>query len=292
MDQQEKITSLIIRNSWVGNCLVVLLILGTSLNSCAQEPTDTIVKHKNQTDMNVTESKIGNEIVADLVTENYKTAEVFKKYGIDFCCGGQISIGEACAKAGVDISRLEDDLAAVNQKNKNGDKDFNEMPLDELIDHIVDTHHTYVAENIPLLLEFTQKIAEVHGETNPELGRISELFYGLAGELQQHMMKKEQILFPYIKCMVNPEEYPSDGGCGHFGSVQNPINMMEHEHDSAGNALRELRKLSDNYALPSHACNTYRVTFEKLQEFEDDLHRHIHLENNILFPKAIAMESR
>ena len=240
--------------------------------------------------MNVTESKIGNQIVANMVTENYKTAEIFKKYGIDFCCGGQVGIGEACENAGVDISKLEQELAAINLKNRNGDKDFNVMPLDELIDHIVDTHHTYVAENIPLLLEFTQKIAAVHGDTNPELKQIFEQFYGLAGELQQHMMKEEQILFPYIKCMVNPEKYPEAGGCGHFGSVQHPINMMEHEHDSAGEALRQMRKLSDNYTLPAHACNTYHVTFEKLQEFEDDLHRHIHLENNILFHKAITME--
>lgn len=240
--------------------------------------------------MNITESKIGNEIVADLVTENYKTAEVFKKHGIDFCCGGRISINEACENAGVDIAQLEQELAAINLKNKNGSLDFNEMPLDELIDHIIEVHHGYVAENIPLLLEFTQKIAEVHGETNPELKNIFELFYGVAGELQQHMMKEERILFPYLKCMVNPEKYQNAAGCGHFASVQHPINMMEHEHESAGEALRQIRALSDNFTLPAHACNTYRVTFEKLQEFEDDLHRHIHLENNILFPKAIAME--
>lgn len=164
------------------------------------------------------------------------------------------------------------------------------MPLDELIDHVLSVHHKYMAENIPLLREYTAKIAEVHYDTNSELKDIYEIFLGVAEELEQHMMKEEHILFPYIKNMVNPGKHSEAGGCGSFGSVQNPIAMMEHEHKNAGEAFRKIRELTDNYVYPPHACNTYIVTFKKLEEFEDDLHKHIHLENNILFPKSIEME--
>ncbi|MDZ7740677.1 MAG: iron-sulfur cluster repair di-iron protein [Bacteroidota bacterium] len=239
--------------------------------------------------MNLTIDKIKFESVSKFVTDNYKTAEVFEKHGIDFCCGGRISLGEACEKAEVDIEELEKDLAkAVEEKDST--MDFDKMPLDLLIDYIISVHHKYVQENLPLLREYTKKIAEVHYDTNPELKEVYEIFMDVAQELEQHMMKEEQILFPYIKQMVNPEKYAEAGGCGSFESVQNPINMMEHEHESAGNAFKRIRKLSNEYDYPPYACNTYIVTFKKLEEFEDDLHKHIHLENNILFPKAIEME--
>lgn len=232
---------------------------------------------------------IQHESVSKFVTDNYKTAEVFKKYGIDFCCGGRISLGEACDKAGVEVETVQKDLAnAVKEKSQ--EKDFDNMPLDELIDYILSVHHSYVAENLPLLKEYTAKIAEVHYDTNPELKDIYGIFFGVAEELEQHMLKEEQILFPFVKNMVNPGKYAEAGGCGSFGTVQSPIAMMEHEHENAGAAFKKIRELSDDFDYPPHACNTYIVTFKKLEEFEADLHKHIHLENNILFPKAIAME--
>lgn len=233
---------------------------------------------------------IKHESVSKFVTDNYKTAEVFKKYGIDFCCGGRKSLGEACNEAGVDVADLKIELERV-VANESEEREFNKMKSDDLIDYIISIHHKYVAENIPLLLEYTKKIAEVHYDTNPELEEIRDIFFEIAQELQQHMMKEEQILFPFIKNLHNPEKYISNGSCGGtFGSVQNPINMMEHEHENAGEAFRKIRELSQDFDYPPHACNTYIVTFKKLQEFEEDLHRHIHLENNILFPKAIQME--
>lgn len=239
--------------------------------------------------MDITKENIKYESVSRFVTDNYKTAEVFKKHGIDFCCGGRISLKEACENAGVDIQEISNDLEEAVKINDSS-VDFNRMSLDLLIEYIINVHHKYVAENLPLLKEYTKKIAEVHYDTNPELKDIYELFLGLAGELEQHMMKEEHVLFPYIKNMVDPEKYPGGGGCGSFGSVQNPITMMEHEHESAGETFRKIRELSDNYDYPPHACNTYIVAFKKLEEFEDDLHKHIHLENNILFPNAIKME--
>ncbi|MCF8233785.1 MAG: iron-sulfur cluster repair di-iron protein [Bacteroidales bacterium] len=241
--------------------------------------------------MNLTTDKVKFESVSKFVTENYKTAEVFKKYGIDFCCGGRKTLDQACDEAGVDIAVLKEELENVNI-DETDERDFNTMNPDDLIDYIISIHHRFVAENIPLLLEYTKKIAEVHYDTNPELKEIRDVFLGVAQELQQHMMKEEQILFPFIKNLYNPEKYLSNGSCGGaFGTVQNPIAMMEHEHESAGKAFRNIRELSDNYDFPPHACNTYIVTFKKLEEFEDDLHKHIHLENNILFPKAIRMET-
>lgn len=239
--------------------------------------------------MNTNTENLKYTSVGQLVAENYKTAQVFKKHGIDFCCGGRISLDEACKKVHVDIEDLKKELHELDRDPSAG-VEFQRMPLDVLIDYIINVHHKYVEENLPMLREYTKKIAKVHYDTNPELKDIYKIFLEVASELEQHMMKEEQILFPYIKKMLNPEKYSEAGGCGSFGSVENPINMMENEHENAGEAFRKIRELSQDFDYPPHACNTYIVTFKKLQEFEEDLHRHIHLENNILFPKAIQME--
>jgi regulator of cell morphogenesis and NO signaling len=168
--------------------------------------------------------------------------------------------------------------------------DFDSWSLDFLSDYIVNTHHKYVSKAIPQILPLAQKVAEVHGEKHPEVVVINELFNGLADELMSHMQKEEMILFPYIKKLVVEE---SAGKCDDpacFGSIGSPISVLEAEHENAGVILKELYRLSAGYQVPEDACNTFRVLFGKLKEFEDDLHRHIHLENNILFPKAIEME--
>src|SRR5690606_2326235 len=227
--------------------------------------------------------------VAELVTENIKTAHVFKKYGIDFCCGGGITIQKACEKANVSLSDLENDLLHV-EKAVNGGHNYNAWALDLLTDHIINIHQAYVAENIPLLLQYGDRVVKVHGHHYTELAEIQELLIQVAGELSAHMKKEELILFPFIKKLVKAEKNEGEIPEAHFGSVDNPIKMMETEHEDAGEILRTIAKLSNNYTPPAGACNTYRAFYAKLDEFEQDLHQHVHLENNILFPKTLNLE--
>ncbi len=232
-----------------------------------------------------------DKTVGQLVAEDYSKAEVFKKYGIDFCCGGGRTVQDVCEKKGVDYAVLEKELLNTGRKNANGDNlNANEWQLDFLADYIVNVHHTYVRNNIPHLLEYADKVAKVHGNANPETVKIHALLSEVASELQTHMMKEEKVLFPYIKRLVSARQEQAHPEQPPFGTVQNPVRMMETEHEHAGNILKEIRALSNDFTPPAHACNTYRVLYFKLQEFEDDLHRHVHLENNILFPKAIEME--
>jgi len=233
-----------------------------------------------------------NKTVGQLVAEDYRRAEVFKKYDIDFCCGGGQKLIEVCKEKNIDMDKLVNDLKAVESsvtdaKNMN----FDEWELDFLIDYILNVHHRYVKENIPLLAEFTAKVAQVHGEAHPEVIEIARLFEAISAELEQHMMKEERVLFPYIKELVSVKNTPGQSLTPpHFGTVENPIRMMIMEHDRAGEILKQMRELSHGFAPPESACNTYRVSYHKLEEFEADLHQHIHLENNILFPKAIEYE--
>ncbi|MHA6279394.1 iron-sulfur cluster repair di-iron protein [Salinimicrobium sp. CAU 1759] len=227
--------------------------------------------------------------VAEMVTKNIKTAHIFKKYGIDFCCGGGISLQRACEKYKVDYNLLSEDLLSVDQTPSRA-TNYNSWELDFLTDHIINVHHTYVEENIPLLLQYSERVAQVHGAHYTELLAIRELVKQVVGELSAHMKKEELILFPFIKKMVNAKKENSDLPEAHFGTVDNPIKMMETEHEDAGEVLRKIGELSNNYTPPQGACNTYRAFYAKLDEFEQDLHQHVHLENNILFPKSLKLE--
>lgn len=227
--------------------------------------------------------------VAELVTENIKTAHIFKKYGIDFCCGGGISIERACEKKGIDYSTLEEELNLSLSQNERA-FNYKTWKPEFLTDHIINVHHTYVEENAPMLLQYSERVMTVHGHHNTELVEINELVKRVVGELASHMKKEELILFPFIKKMVNAQNEGLTLPRPAFGTVDNPIAMMEEEHDAAGLIFREIAELSNNYTAPAHACNTYKAFYAKLKEFENDLHLHVHLENNILFPKAKQME--
>ncbi len=231
-----------------------------------------------------------NKTIGSFVAEDFRTATVFSKYRIDFCCKGNRTIAEVCEKQNIDADDLLQNVLQVVQSENSGSIDFNSWPLDLLADFIEKTHHRYVEEKTNVLLPFLDKLCKVHGENHPELFKINELFIGCAGELSQHMKKEELILFPFVKRMVKTKE--SDGVLSQpsFGTVSNPIAMMMHEHDNEGERFREIAELTNNYTPPADACTTYRVTFAMLKEFEADLHKHIHLENNILFPKAVTLE--
>jgi regulator of cell morphogenesis and NO signaling len=232
------------------------------------------------------------ETIGELVAKDYRKAEVFKKYGLDFCCGGKKSVARACREKGISPAQVEQELNALTETPLSRAQNFAAWDLNFLADYIENNHHTYVREALPALTEYTTKIARVHGERHPELIEIARHFAAVASELNAHMPKEERVLFPYIRRLNEAEKVGASVVRPGFGSIQNPINMMEMEHEAAGNSMEAIRELSNNYTLPADACTTYRLAFAKLQEFEADLHQHIHLENNILFPKAVALEQK
>ena len=232
---------------------------------------------------------IKEKTVADFVTENIKTAHIFKKHGIDFCCGGGISLEKACKKGNIDINALTKELSEVDVV-KNIMEDYDKWDLDFLMIYIENIHHTYVRESLPLISQYANKVAKVHGHHYPEVIKINKIFHEVANELLAHLQKEEQILFPFIGQLIDAKKGNAGLNKPAFGSVNNPIKMMEHEHDNAGNFLKEIADLTNNFSPPKGACNTFKALYAKLEEFEQDLHKHVHLENNILHKKAILLE--
>lgn len=232
----------------------------------------------------IKENKVG-----EVVAQDFRLASVFEKYGIDFCCGGKKSIGEACRESKINPDDLINELS-IPVTNNGGNLRYDDWELDFLIDYILNNHHTYVTKYLPIIFEHSQKVANKHGELHPEAVEVAEIYITIKEELEGHLIKEEKILFPYIKQLLETKrnnlkaEYPP------FGTVQNPINLMEREHENAGLMFSRIVSLTGNYTIPEDACNTYRVFYEELKDFENDLHKHIHLENNILFPKSIELE--
>ncbi|MEZ0130887.1 iron-sulfur cluster repair di-iron protein [Flavobacterium sp. LBUM151] len=231
-----------------------------------------------------------NKTVGSFVAQDFRTAAVFTKYQIDFCCKGNRTINEVCEKQEIDADLLMQNVYDILQSQNDSTIDFNSWPLDLLVDYIEKTHHRYVEEKTPILVQFLDKLCKVHGGGHPELFKINELFTAGAGELSQHMKKEELMLFPFIKRMVKTKESNGVLTQPSFGTVSNPIAMMMQEHENEGDRFREIAELTNNYTPPADGCTTYKVTFAMLKEFEEDLHKHIHLENNILFPKAVILE--
>jgi regulator of cell morphogenesis and NO signaling len=232
--------------------------------------------------------------VRELALENPTATRVFEKLGIDYCCGGGKSLEEACRAANLPIGEVVGSLTAAEQGAQVAlpNRDWQREPLADLIYHINSTHHKYVREEIARLEPLFAKVCSVHGKNHSELNAMQATFHGLAQELTMHMMKEEKVLFPYIIRMEESVIQKEPVLPAPFGSVQNPVAMMIHEHDSAGDALRALREASNGYAAPPDACVSFRTLYQALAAFEADLHQHIHLENNILFPRAVALEQR
>ncbi len=228
--------------------------------------------------------------IGEIVADDYRTAQVFKNHKIDFCCKGNRSIIEVAEKDQLDANLLLKEIETVLQQTSSDNIDFKTWPLDLLADYIEKKHHRYVEAQIPVLNQYLAKLCRVHGERHPELFEITEHFNKCAGELAMHMKKEELILFPAVRKMVQAKQTGTPMAKPHFGTIQNPIQMMMQEHENEGDRFRLIDDLSNNYTPPADACNTYRVAFSLLQEFEEDLHRHIHLENNILFPESAALE--
>lgn len=228
--------------------------------------------------------------IGEMVAKDFRKAEVFRKYGLDFCCGGKKTLNQACEKKGIDVLKVEAELRAIDERNDRAQEDYDSWDLDFLADYIVNKHHKYITDSHPMMLEFSEKVARVHGHRHPELVEIDAYFNAVVDELNMHMHKEEMILFPYIKELAKSKRSGEQLERPAFGTIQNPINMMEAEHVSAGENMEKIKELSDNFTPPADACNSYRVLFSKLKEYEQDLHQHIHLENNILFIKAVKLE--
>ncbi|WP_426064081.1 iron-sulfur cluster repair di-iron protein [Flavobacterium sp. DSP2-3-1] len=230
--------------------------------------------------------------IGEYVAKDFRTAAIFSKYGIDFCCKGNRTIEEACEKKGVDTDQLMDQINTVLATKNDSAIDFKTWPLDLLADYIEKTHHRYVEEKTQILLPFLDKLCKVHGANHPELFEINELFIGCAGELAQHMKKEELMLFPFIKKMAKAALNEEQIVKPQFGTVKNPIAMMMQEHETEGDRFVKIAALTNNYTPPADGCSTFRVTYAMLADFEQDLHKHIHLENNILFPSAMLLEKK
>ncbi len=229
-----------------------------------------------------------NKTIGEIVAEDFKAAAVFKKYGIDFCCKGNRTIEEACERKHINTQEVYNELQ--NLQKTSGEIDFNSFPLDLLADYVEKTHHRYVDEKTPILLQFLNKLCNVHGGRHPELFEINELFAQSAEDLGAHLRKEEQVLFPFIRQMVDANLKGITLENPHFGTVENPVNMMMHEHTVEGERFAKISEITNGYKTPEDGCTTFRVTFQMLEDFENDLHKHIHIENNILFPKAIELE--
>lgn len=222
-------------------------------------------------------------LVGEIVTRDFRAAEIFKHSGIDFCCGGGQSLEEACKEKNLDLSYLEQELTNLEQSPADEAHNFKEWKLDFLCDYIENTHHKTVLRLLPQLVVYTRKIAEVHGAHHPELVTIADMFVEINAELLQHLRNEEDVLFPAIR------EILKSGSAEAKAVALTEITRMKGEHDFAGGAMDKINVLSGGYIVPADGCSTYEVAYKLLEQFEDDLHVHVHLENNILYPKALSL---
>ncbi len=229
--------------------------------------------------------------VGNFVAEDYRAAAVFQKHDIDFCCKGGRTIEEACTQKNIPTQELLKELKLACKVPEKSSMNFQKWPLDLLADYIEKKHHRYILQNSPVIIQFLDKLCKVHGGRHPELYKINQEFNESDLQLKAHMRKEEMILFPYVRSLVSLKVNPDDHIRPGFGNVQNPIRMMMQEHDVEGERFRKMSFLSNGYTTPEDGCTTYRVCYSMLKDFENDLHLHVHLENNILFPKAIELEN-
>jgi regulator of cell morphogenesis and NO signaling len=232
---------------------------------------------------------IETETIGDIVARDYRTAAVFEKYGIDFCCGGKIPVGEACKERGVDPKVLQREIEAAQVEPMDRSHNYGVWELPFLADFIVNTHHSYLKENTSTLAGYTRKIAEVHGGNHPEVREIAQIFNKVAKDLELHLKEEEEVVFPTIKRLSDLQKTGVARDEKEVEALRETLAVVIHEHDEIGAAVHAIRALSKEYQVPPDACNTFMLTYQRLKDFEDDLHRHVHLENNILFPKAMKL---
>jgi regulator of cell morphogenesis and NO signaling len=234
-----------------------------------------------------------SKTVSEIAAESLAAVKLFERHGIDYCCGGRRPLSDVCAEQGLDFEAIEGELRVAMEAAQGNERDWNTVPLGELIDHIVGRHHEFLRREMPGIEARLEKVYRVYnqryGETFPGL---PEVYAGLRDEILSHLAKEEQMLFPAIKSSEQASLAGDPLPPSPFGTVANPIRMMEMEHEEAGRALTKIREITNDYEVPDYACVTYRALMSGFQELEQDLHMHIHLENNILFPRVIELEQQ
>src|SRR5688572_22577295 len=236
----------------------------------------------------MTRSQFATSTLGDIVSHDFRAGAILDRYGLDYCCGGARSLAEGCSQHGIALETVLSDLEALDS----GSREHVENDPAALVDYIVSRHHAYVRESLPGIQEHLMKVVDVHAARHSELRLVEREFSAVARELLLHMMKEEQVLFPYIRALADAARSGGPPPPDMFGTVQNPIRMMEIEHQEAGDALAAIRELTCGYQPPEDACGTYRLVLEELKAFEFDLQTHVHLENNVLFPRAVELESK
>ena len=226
------------------------------------------------------------QTIGDLVAKDYRTAGVFEKYGIDFCCGGKVALAAACQEKGIDLAELVREIGQVAQEPVDRSQNYGAWELPFLADYIVNTHHAYLKENTGSIAAYTRKIAEVHGAHHPEVIEIAAIFDKIAADLELHLREEEEVLFPAIRRIAELAKAGGAQDAGELQALRANLTSLYHEHDEIGAAIHAIRHLARDYAIPGDVCNTFMVTYRKLKEFEADLHKHVQLEINILFLKA------
>jgi len=236
----------------------------------------------------MTWTQLETTTLGEIVSRDFRAGAIFDRYGLDYCCGGARTLGEACQQRGVSVEEVAAELEALDPESR----DTPAQDPAALVDHIVSRHHAYVRAAIPVIQQHLAKVAAVHGARHSELTFVDAQFSKVAAELSQHMAKEERVLFPYICALADAVTRDALPPPDMFGTVQNPIRMMEIEHQEAGDGIDVIRELTHRYQPPDDACSTYRLVLEELEAFEQDLHEHVHLENNVLFPKAVELEEK
>jgi len=236
----------------------------------------------------MTRSQLETSTLGELVSNDFRAGAILDRYGLDYCCGGARNLADGCSQRGVELERVVSELESLDPAKR-------ETPEEDpaaLVAHIVSRHHTYIRTVAPLIQRHLAKVVTRHGANHSELSLIAAQFDTVADELRPHMLKEEQVLFPYIQALAEAVNHGAPPPPDMFGTVQNPIRMMEIEHQEAGDGLAGIREVSRDYHVPADACSTYHLVFQELEAFEQDLHQHVHLENHVLFPKAIELEAR
>jgi regulator of cell morphogenesis and NO signaling len=237
----------------------------------------------------MTTTNLSGKTVGDIVTDDYRTAEIFEKHGIDFCCGGNVTLADACLKQGIDPASLVREIEGLQQAPVDRSRNYSAWTLSFLADYIVNTHHAYLKENDDQIVAYTQKIASVHGARHPEVIKIAVIFEKIATDLVAHLKEEEEVFFPAIKRAEAARISGNQPDTKDRETIKNSLVRLHREHEEVGDAIHEIRRLANGFSLPDDVCNTFMLTYRKLDEFEEDLHKHVHLENNILFLKAATL---